>query len=48
MLYGEMVRQSTMLAYLDVFACWIPAVGIIPLLFLMKKVVAGKGQAAVH
>ena len=38
MLYGEMLRQSAMLAFVDVFRilAWI-CVGLIPLMFFMKR-----------
>jgi DHA2 family multidrug resistance protein len=38
MLYSELVRQSAMLAYVDVFRllCWF-CIGMIPLMLLMKK-----------
>jgi DHA2 family multidrug resistance protein len=47
--YREMIRQATMLAYLDVFrVLGFLLLGIIPLLFLMKGIKPGKGPAAVH
>jgi DHA2 family multidrug resistance protein len=49
MIYGEVIRQATMLAYLDVFRLLGSLLlGVIPLLFLMKKVTPGKGPVSVH
>jgi DHA2 family multidrug resistance protein len=48
-LYGELVRQAMMLAYLDVFrVLGYLLLAIIPLLFLMKGVKPGKGPTVVH
>ncbi len=49
LLYGELIRQSTMLAYLDVFRllAWL-LLFIMPCLFLMKTVKPGQGPTAVH
>jgi DHA2 family multidrug resistance protein len=48
-IYSEMLRQSTMLSYLDVIAAL--AVGsacMVPLVFFMKKRGAAKGPVAMH
>lgn len=49
MIYGELLRQSAMLAFVDVF--WVMAMtclAMIPLMFLMKKAKPYKGPLAVH
>jgi DHA2 family multidrug resistance protein len=49
MIYGELLRQSAMLAFVDVF--WVMAItclAMIPLMFLMKKAKPYKGPLAVH
>jgi len=48
-IYGQLVTQSTVLAYLDVIAAL--AVGtacMIPLVFFMKKRKSGKAEMALH
>ncbi len=48
-IYGQLITQSTMLAYLDVIA--VLAIGcacMIPLVFFMKKRTAGKAEMAMH
>jgi DHA2 family multidrug resistance protein len=48
-MYGQLITQSTMLSYLDVIA--VLAVGsicMVPLVFLMKKRKAAKGEIAMH
>jgi DHA2 family multidrug resistance protein len=48
-IYGQLITQSTMLSYLDVIA--VLAVGsicMVPLVFLMKKRTAAKGEIAMH
>jgi DHA2 family multidrug resistance protein len=48
-LYGQLLRQSTMLAYLDVIKVLALAMVIlIPLVFLMKKPPKAKGGAPMH
>jgi DHA2 family multidrug resistance protein len=49
MLYSEMLRQSAMLAFVDVFRvlAWI-CVGLIPLMLLMKPVKHGGAAPAAH
>jgi MFS transporter, DHA2 family, multidrug resistance protein len=49
LLYGEMLRQSAMLAFVDVFRilAWI-CVGLIPLMLLMKPTKAGGAPPPVH
>jgi len=49
LLYGEMLRQSSMLAFVDVFRilAWI-CVGLIPLMFFMKPTKAGGAAPPVH
>jgi DHA2 family multidrug resistance protein len=49
LLYGEMLRQSAMLAFVDVFRilAWI-CVGLIPLMFLMKPIKRGGPAPPVH
>ncbi len=48
-LYGEMLRQSAMLAFVDVFRilAWI-CVGLVPLMFLMRPVKRGGPAPPVH
>ncbi len=49
MIYSELVRQSSMLAFVDVF--WLLALtclAMIPLMFLMKKTRPQKGPVAAH
>lgn len=49
LIYGELVRQSAMLSFVDVF--WVMAVvcvAMIPLMFVMKKAAPHKGPLAVH
>ena len=49
MLYHELTRQSAMLAYVDVF--WLlgaTCIGMIPLMFLMKRTRPHKGPMAAH
>jgi DHA2 family multidrug resistance protein len=49
MLYQELVRQSEMLAYVDVF--WLlgaTCLAMIPMMFLMKRSRAQKGPVAAH
>jgi len=49
MLYQELVRQSAMLAYVDVF--WLlgaTCIAMIPLMFLMKRTRPHKGPIAAH
>jgi DHA2 family multidrug resistance protein len=48
-LYGEMLRQSAMLAFVDVFRilAWI-CVGLVPLMFLMRPVKRGGATPPVH
>jgi DHA2 family multidrug resistance protein len=49
MLYAELIRQSTMLAYVDVFrGLGLLLLFVTPLLFFMKKTAPGKGRAPVH
>jgi DHA2 family multidrug resistance protein len=45
-LYGELLRQSSMVAYVDVFRllAWL-CVGLIPLMFFMKPIRPGAGPA---
>ena len=45
-LYGELLRQSSMVAYVDVFRllAWV-CVGLIPLMFFMKPIKPGAGPA---
>jgi MFS transporter, DHA2 family, multidrug resistance protein len=48
-IYSELIRQSTMLSYLDVITVLaIGAAGMVPLVFLLKKRGAAKGPMAVH
>jgi DHA2 family multidrug resistance protein len=49
MLYGQLLRQANMLAYLDVFRLlgWL-LLAILPCLFIMKGVKPGKGPVSVH
>lgn len=49
LLYGEMLRQSAMVAYVDVFRvlAWV-CVGLIPLMFFMKPIKHGGGAPPVH
>ena len=48
-IYGEMLRQSAMLSYLDVITVLaIGAACMVPLVFLMKKRKAAPGQVAMH
>jgi DHA2 family multidrug resistance protein len=49
MLYGTVLQQSSMLAYIDIFRmmAWI-SVGLIPLLLFMKNIRARKGEAHVE
>jgi DHA2 family multidrug resistance protein len=49
LLYNEMLRQSSMVAYVDVFRAlaWI-CVALIPLMFFMKPAKAGAGAPPVH
>ena len=49
LLYGEMLRQSAMLAFVDVFRilAWI-CVALIPLMLLMKPVKRGAATPPVH
>ncbi|MGH9770915.1 MAG: DHA2 family efflux MFS transporter permease subunit [Candidatus Acidiferrales bacterium] len=49
LIYGELLRQSAMLSYIDVF--WLlsfTCLGMIPLMFLMKKMRPRKGPTPVH
>jgi MFS transporter, DHA2 family, multidrug resistance protein len=49
LLYGELVRQASMVSYVNVF--WVLAVTcllMIPMMFLMKKMRPGRGRVAVH
>lgn len=49
LLYGELVRQASMVSYVNVF--WILAItclAMIPLMFIMKKMRPGRGAAPVH
>jgi DHA2 family multidrug resistance protein len=48
-LYGEMLRQSSMVAYVDVFRllAWL-CVGLIPLMFFMKPAKRGAAAPPVH
>jgi MFS transporter, DHA2 family, multidrug resistance protein len=49
LIYQTVQRQASMLSFIDDF--WIMAMiclGVIPLLFLMKKIRPGKAPAAVH
>jgi DHA2 family multidrug resistance protein len=47
--YGEMLRQSAMLAYIDVFRllAWL-CLALIPLMFFMKPAKARAGAPPVH
>jgi DHA2 family multidrug resistance protein len=48
-IYSELLRQSSMLSYLDVITVLsIGAACMVPLVFLMKKRAAAKGQVAMH
>ena len=49
LLYNQLLRQSAMVSYIDVFRilAWI-CVGLIPLMFLMKPAQARAGTPAVH
>jgi MFS transporter, DHA2 family, multidrug resistance protein len=48
-IYSELIRQSTMLSYLDVITVLaIGAAGMVPLVFLLKKRGVAKGPMAVH
>ncbi|MGH9404111.1 MAG: EmrB/QacA family drug resistance transporter, partial [Terriglobia bacterium] len=49
LLYGELLRQSAMLAFIDVFKMLAyVCLGMIPLMFLMKKMRPRKGSVPVH
>jgi DHA2 family multidrug resistance protein len=48
-IYSELLRQSAMLSYLDVITVLaIGSAGMVPLVFLMKKRGAARGQVAMH
>jgi hypothetical protein len=48
-IYSELIRQSTMLSYLDVITVLaIGSAAMVPLVFLMKKRGAAKGPVAMH
>ena len=48
-IYSQLLRQSSMLSYLDVITVLaIGAACMVPLVFLMKKRAAAKGQVAMH
>ncbi len=49
LIYGELLRQSSMLAYIDVF--WLlsfTCLAMIPMMFLLRRARPGKAPAAVH